>query len=76
MVYKFPTNMKLWDEYAEIRAEVWWKARFNHDEISALQHAMNLKFQDEAAFQGVRTIRFRKIRRTTRCFRSTKSVRK
>ena len=21
MVYKFPTNMKLWDEYAELRAE-------------------------------------------------------
>ena len=79
MVYKFPTNMKLWDEYAELRAEslrtdgnfqkatefylanreamdagaeVSWEARFNHDEISALQHAMNLKFQDEAAFQA------------------------
>ena len=79
MVYRFPTNMKLWEEYAEIRAEalrtegnfqkatefylanreamdagaeVSWKARFNHDEVSALQHAMNLKFQDEAAFQS------------------------
>ena len=79
MVYKFPTNMKLWEEYAEIRAEalrtegnflkatefylanreamdagaeVSWEARFNHDEVSALQHAMNLKFQDEAAFQS------------------------
>ena len=79
MVYKFPTNMKLWDEYAELRAEslrtdgnfqkatefylanreamdagaeVSWEARFNHDEISALQHAMNLKFQDEAAFMS------------------------
>lgn len=79
MVYRFPTNMKLWEEYAEIRAEalrtegnfqkatefylanreamdagaeVSWEARFNHDEISALQHAMNLKFQDEAAFQS------------------------
>ncbi|OQA87653.1 MAG: Phage terminase large subunit (GpA) [Lentisphaerae bacterium ADurb.Bin242] len=77
MVYAFPTNMKLWEEYAEIRAEtlrtdgnfqkatefylarradmdagavVSWEARFNHDEASALQHAMNLKFQDEAAF--------------------------
>ncbi|UKI33655.1 MAG: hypothetical protein L6W00_09610 [Lentisphaeria bacterium] len=29
-----------------------WEARFNHDEVSALQHAMNLKFQDEAAFQS------------------------
>ena len=79
MVYRFPTNMKLWEEYAEIRAEalrtegnfqkatefylanreamdagaeVSWEARFNHDEVSALQHAMNLKFQDEAAFQS------------------------
>ena len=79
MVYKFPTNMKLWDEYAELRAEslrtdgnfqkatefylanreamdagaeVSWEARFNHDEVSALQHAMNLKFQDETAFMS------------------------
>ena len=29
-----------------------WEARYNHDEISALQHAMNLKLQDEAAFQA------------------------
>jgi len=27
-----------------------WPERFNHDEASALQHAMNLKLQDEAAF--------------------------
>ena len=79
MVYKFPTNTKLWEEYAELRAEslradgnfqkatdfylahreamdagaeVSWEARFNHDEISALQHAMNLKLQDEASFQS------------------------
>ena len=79
MVYRFPKNMKLWEEYADIRsealrtdgnfdaatefykahraemdegAEVSWEARFNHDEISALQHAMNLKLQDEAAFQS------------------------
>ncbi len=79
MVYKFPTNMKLWDKYAEIRAEslrtegnfqkatefyitnreamdagaeVSWEARYNYDEVSALQHAMNLKFQDEQAFQA------------------------
>ena len=79
MVYVFPKNTKLWEEYAEIRAEalrtdgnfqkatdfyaehreemdegaqVSWEARYNHDEISALQHAMNLKFQDEQAFQA------------------------
>ena len=77
MVYEFPRNMKLWEKYAEIRAEalreegnfrratefyeahraemdegakVSWEARYNHDEISALQHAMNLKFLDEIAF--------------------------
>ncbi len=27
-----------------------WPERFNHDELSAIQHAMNLKMQDEAAF--------------------------
>ena len=27
-----------------------WAERFNHDELSAIQHAMNLKLQDEAAF--------------------------
>jgi len=27
-----------------------WPERFNHDELSALQHAMNLKLQNEAAF--------------------------
>jgi phage terminase large subunit GpA-like protein len=31
-------------------AVVAWAARHNPDEASALQHAMNLKFQDEAAF--------------------------
>jgi len=31
-------------------AEVAWPERKNHDEESALQHAMNLKLQDEAAF--------------------------
>ena len=31
-------------------AVVAWKARFNHDEISAVQHAMDLKLTDEAAF--------------------------
>ena len=77
MVYAFPTNAKLWDRYAELRAEglrnedggkgatefyrqrrlkmdagaiIAWPERFNHDELSAIQHAMNLKLQDEAAF--------------------------
>jgi hypothetical protein len=77
MVYSFPKNEKLWEEYADIRAEslrseqgiklatqfyikhreamdkgaqVAWSERFNHDEVSAIQHAMNLKLQNEAAF--------------------------
>jgi hypothetical protein len=77
MVYRFPTDEKLWQKYAEVRAEslrmghggreatefyranraamddgaqVAWPERFNHDELSAIQHAMNLKLQDEAAF--------------------------
>ncbi len=31
-------------------ARIAWPARFNHDEASAIQHAMNLKLQDERAF--------------------------
>jgi hypothetical protein len=31
-------------------SNVAWESRFNPDEISALQHAMNLKFRDESAF--------------------------
>lgn len=77
LVYAFPSNTKLWEEYAEIRADnlrrdgtfteatefykahreemdkgarVSWPDRYNYDEISAIQHAMNLRFQDEAAF--------------------------
>lgn len=77
MVYSFPDNEKLWEEYASIRrqslrdgiglgpatdfycerreemdkgSEVAWPVRYNHDELSAIQHAMNLKFQDEHAF--------------------------
>lgn len=77
MVYRFPTNEKLWTAYAEVRAEslrmhgdlrlatsfylshreamdegaqVAWPERFNPDEASALQSAMNLKLQDEGAF--------------------------
>lgn len=77
MVYAFPTNEKLWAQYAEIRADslrndgngsqatefyrqnrpamdagsvIAWPERHNTDELSAIQHAMNLKFRDEAAF--------------------------
>ena len=44
------------DFYREHRAQmdagsqVAWPVRFNYDEVSAIQHAMNLKLQDEAAF--------------------------
>ena len=31
-------------------SRVAWPERFNHDEVSALQHAVNLKLRDEAAF--------------------------
>lgn len=77
MVYSFPSNEKLWQQYAEMRADsfrndgqgeeatefygkhrkamdkgavVAWRERYNTDELSAIQHAMNLKFRDEAAF--------------------------
>ncbi len=77
MVYSFPADVKLWERYAEIRADslragnegreatefyaanqaamdagaaIAWPERFNHDELSAVQHAMNLKLQNEAAF--------------------------
>lgn len=77
LVYQFPTNEKLWDQYRQIREEslragngitqatefyvanreamdagskVAWPARFNPDEVSALQNAMNLRFNNEAAF--------------------------
>lgn len=77
MLYSFPTNKKLWEQYAEIRADslragnggreatefyrknrkamdagatVAWPERHNYDELSAVQHAMNLWLQDEAAF--------------------------
>ncbi len=33
-------------------AAVSWEERFNHDELSAIQSAMNLKLRDEAAFQS------------------------
>lgn len=77
MVYSFPANERLWEEYARIRAEglragvglkhatafydehreemdagarIAWPERHQPDERSAVQHAMNLKLQDEAAF--------------------------
>ncbi|MAE40166.1 MAG: hypothetical protein CML07_04475 [Psychrobacter sp.] len=77
MVYSFPTNEKLWEQYAVLRADglragsgletatafygdnrqamdegaiVAWPERFNYDEHSAIQHAMNLRLQNEAAF--------------------------
>ncbi len=39
-------NRDAMDENAVIA----WPERYNHDEESAIQHAMNLKLQDEAAF--------------------------
>ena len=77
MVYAFPTNEKLWAEYARLRAEnlraggngrevvefyrasreamdagaqVAWPERFNRDELSAVQHAMNLRQDNPVAF--------------------------
>ena len=37
-------------EAMDCGAVVAWAERFNHDELSATQHAMNLRLQDEAAF--------------------------
>jgi hypothetical protein len=77
MVESFPTNMELWDQYADILraslredgrlqaandfyaanrekmdagSKVSWEERYREDELSAIQHAMNLKIRDEAAF--------------------------
>ena len=77
MVYAFPTDTKLWAEYAGLRSDslrndgdgheatefhrqhreamdagavVAWPARYNPDELSAVQHAMNLRLRSEAAF--------------------------
>ena len=77
LVYVFPTHEKLWDKYAQIRADsfrndgdgheatefygkhrkemdagavIAWPERHNGDELSAIQHAMNLRLQDERAF--------------------------
>ena len=78
MVYAFPANEKLWQQYAQLRADslrrghggreatefyrqhraemdagavVAWPERFDaKKEVSALQHAMNLRLRDEEAF--------------------------
>jgi len=79
LIYEFPINTKLWEQYADIRADalredgnimratefyrehraemdegavVAWPERYNSDEISAVQFAMNLRLQDEGAFQS------------------------
>lgn len=77
MVYSFPVNEKLWEEYGRLRREslkagsggkeatefykanrqamdegaiVAWEACYEPDELSAIQHAMNLKIDRERAF--------------------------
>lgn len=79
LIYAWPTNQALWDEYAELRrasfrhgghgeeatkfykkhrkamdagARVAWPARFNPDELSALQHAMNLRIDRPHTFDA------------------------
>ncbi|MBX3384598.1 MAG: phage terminase large subunit family protein [Phycisphaeraceae bacterium] len=37
-------------EEMDAGAVIAWPERFNHDELSAVQHAMNLRLQNEAAF--------------------------
>jgi hypothetical protein len=77
MLYSFPENLKLWDEYNDIRvaalaadgdlgaatafygvhradmdlaARVGWPARKRPEELSALQHAMNLYYRNRQSF--------------------------
>ncbi|TWU12867.1 Phage terminase large subunit (GpA) [Symmachiella macrocystis] len=77
LVYAFPENEKLWEQYEKIRADglragdggaagtefyranreamdagskVAWEERFLPGELSAIQSAMNLKIDNEAAF--------------------------
>jgi hypothetical protein len=79
LIYDLPTNVELWEQYAEIRrqslmhgrglaeatefyrqhraemdagARVAWPERYNPDEISATQHAMNLRLADYRAFMA------------------------
>jgi hypothetical protein len=42
----YGNNKEAMDEGTQVA----WRERFNYDELSAIQHAMNLKLQDEAAF--------------------------
>ena len=37
-------------EEMDVGASIAWPERFNYDELSAIQHAMNLRLQDERAF--------------------------
>ena len=77
LIYAWPTDTALWDEYEQIRADslraglgisqatafykknrkkmdaggkAAWPARKNPDELSAIQHGMNLKIRDPATF--------------------------
>ncbi len=77
MLYDFPKDMKLWEEYNELRndglrkgegvevsnefyrtnfdamnegGKVAWEDRKNEDELTGLQHAMNLFFRDKHSF--------------------------
>lgn len=80
MVYRWPTNQKLWDSYAELRISdlkqgndklpqatefygehraemdegsiVGWPARFEPHELSAIQHAWNLKLGNADTFDA------------------------
>ena len=42
----YATNRDVMDEGSVVA----WPERFNHDELSAIQHAMNLRIRDERAF--------------------------
>lgn len=77
MVYDWPTDAKLWEEYARRRftslqndgdgseatafyvanraamdtgSRIAWAARFEPGDVSAIQHAWNLRLRDEGAF--------------------------
>lgn len=79
LVYSFPKNESLWDQYSEIRnasfkndgdgseatsfylehredmdegADIAWPERFNDGEMSAIQHAMNLRYRNYDAFMA------------------------
>ena len=79
LVYSFPTNTALWNEYRDMRTAdfrsggdgagatrfyaqhrqemdvgvvVSWPERHNENELSAIQHAMNLKFRGEQSFMS------------------------